>query len=102
MTRAAWLAFWILAVAILLVPPVTAQEPALGNEHVDRECGFAFRYPARWEKSISASDRRVTIESPDPPETSVVVTLGPIRDWRISGVSAEALALSVAAQNCLF
>jgi hypothetical protein len=101
MTRAAWFA-WILAVAILLVPPVTAQEPALGNEHVDRECGFAFRYPARWEKAISAADRRVTIESPDPLESSVQITIGPIKDWRISGISVDALVLSVAAQNCLF
>jgi hypothetical protein len=102
MIRAWWLAGCILAVAILLVPPATAQEPALDSEHTDRECGFSFRYPARWKKAISASDRRVTLESPDPLESSVQITVGPIKDWRISGISVEALVLSVAAQNCLF
>jgi hypothetical protein len=102
MTRAAWLGFCILIAAISLGPAVAAQEPALDAEHVDRECGFSLRYPVLWQKSVRASDKKVFVESPDPPETSVQVIVGPIKDWRISDLSPAALAQAVAAQNCLY
>jgi hypothetical protein len=92
----------ILGVAVVLgalMPsrPVIAQA-VLTERYEDAACGFSFQYPAGWQRT-QADDRRgqafVTGVTP------TLISFGPIRDVPAAQVSTEAIALALAAQQCL-
>ncbi|MGQ0550811.1 MAG: hypothetical protein ACT4PY_14200 [Armatimonadota bacterium] len=102
MRRAIALCTLLIVWASFPIVPRVAAQTALEVTHTDRVCGFSFSYPAGWTRRVRQQDRKVVVESPDPPETSIVALIGPIQDVRAGQVTTDQVAQSVAAHNCLF
>jgi hypothetical protein len=93
-----------MVLAAAQLSPAAPAPLELAQEHASATCGFSFRFPNGW-RDQEELDRTVRLLSPERGQEffvrGVQVDFGPIRDVRLTQISADQLAQSAVGGYCL-